>query len=180
MGPSVLSPLCGLSTAAARLGSGTLLAFTRRQKGERLVLDAHRQWELAGVRDVEHRAATPQQLGTGPQVCLRFSREGHLQISATSNTREELTLPSQQGPGWLHGNFPGLTQSAFQRSFGTKGGRLKRKGQRLRWKRNSYLGQRLYPAISTYPKHQKSELQPKLQVCLPGTEIIHHKHKSLT
>lgn len=83
LGPSVLSPLCGLSTAAARLGSGTLLAFTRRQKGERLVLGAHRQWELAGVRDVEHRAATPQQLGTGPQVCLRFSREGHLQISAT-------------------------------------------------------------------------------------------------
>ena len=70
LGPSVLSPLCGLSTAVARLGSGTVLAFMRRQKGERLVLDAHRR-ELAGVRDVEHRAATPQQLGTGPQVCLR-------------------------------------------------------------------------------------------------------------
>ena len=58
----------------------------------------------AGVGRCEGRGAQschPPATGHRPAGVPAFSREGHLQISATSNTREELTLPSQQGPGWL-------------------------------------------------------------------------------
>lgn len=123
-----------------------MLAFRRRQKGERQLLEAPRIWQLAGYEGQGALISSLPALtaATGPQVCQgnpirtrpKFPGTGFSQfpqVSATSNTREDPTsrglFQASSGLDGYMKNFPGLTQSSFHHDLGTKGGRLDRKGQ---------------------------------------------------
>lgn len=184
LGPSVLSPLCWLGTAVVRLGSRTVLAFMRRQKGGRLILDAHRKWGWLGLRHVEQSLSSPINCGnrpTGvpaPSNQTHGSRSGLPPVLRSAYCKHKGRPDLQEFRSGQRGSFSGLTQSSYRHGLGASGGRLERKGPGLRIKRSRVpcLVDGPFPASLT-TKSAKN-LSAKSPIPLPGTPktITCHEH----
>lgn len=130
----------------------------KRQKWERLVLDAHKArvgwYEGHGAQGLFYPinySNKPTGVPSPVQSERLLSKtqsskytfppvfQGYPEVNATSNIQEHMTfksLPSQQGQ--LHADLPGPDSSSLHHGLGSKGGKDARKGAGLR-RRNSKL-----------------------------------------